>query len=378
MNKFSSEYEGGAFHPKLPKGKIGGTVSLEGAFVSFHSESICFQLPLDGIEIKMGGAADRLIFFSHPEYTDQIIYSRDQKILNDPQLESQQVTRRQWKNVQRDRFKKRVWLFAACALVFVVFSGAYFLKDPAVSFIAKKLPPDLEESLGKNLIDQYKASNVFIEDTEVDKQLSYLVAPLIDSIASNRYEFTFYIVQDPSLNAFALPGGHIVVHTGLILGASRAEEILGVIAHEMAHVNRQHGIRKVLEGAGSYVVLSSLFGDVSGVTAVLVSNGAFLIQQQFSREFEREADQLAVTYLVDADVDPSGLYDFFAKLKAKEENSSAEVFKALSFLSTHPATVERMESLNKAIDEAGKRAYSSTNFDLAALQKLLYETDNSN
>lgn len=375
MNLTNSEYEGGAFHPELPNGKAGGSVVIDTAMISFKSHNISFQLPLDEIEVKLGGAADRLVFFSHPAYPDQTIYSRDVNILNAPQFKSQPVVRRQRKTIQRYRLKKRFGLFAACALVIAVFGSAYLLKDPFVGLVANRLPPELEDTLGKNIISQYRADHIFVESGEVDQQLNHLIEPLITAIASDRYDFKFYIVKDPSLNAFALPGGHIVIHTGLIVNASRAEEILGVLAHEIAHVNRQHGVRKVLESTGLFVILSSLFGDVGGVTAVVLSNGTFLLQQQFSRDFEREADKLAVDYLADADIDPSGLYDFFAKLKQEgSETTLGSLTDSLSLLSTHPATSERMKLLQKAIDEKSDRTHKSISFDLEAFQKLLYES----
>ena len=376
MKNLNSEYEGGAFHPDLPNGKAGGMIFTDGSFVAFHSGDLSFQLPLDGIEIKMGGTADRLVFFSHPTHPNQTIYSRDKKILNDPQFKSQQIARRQRQKIQLRQFKKRVRLLTVCALIFVGISSAYLLKDPAVGIVAKRLPSGFEDSIGENFIRQYRASHDFVESAEVEEQLQHLVEPLVTSIASDRYDFKFYIVQDPSLNAFALPGGHVVINTGLILSASKAEEILGVLAHEIAHVERQHGVRKVLESAGLYIVISGLFGDVSGVAALFISNSAFLLQQQFSRDFKREADLLAVTYLEDAGINPSGLYEFFAKLKDKEaQNSLGSVSDTLSILNTHPATSERMASLQKAIDKKNNHSYDSIKFDLKAFQMLFYKTE---
>ena len=115
-----------------------------------------------------------------------------------------------------------------------------------------------------------------------------------------------------------------------------------------------------------------MFGDTSGITAVFLSNGVFLLQQKFSREFEREADQLAVTYLTNAGIDPSGLYDFFAKLKEKESDMAlGGLSESMSLLSTHPATSKRMESLKEVIDENEGHLYKAVQFDLKALQRLL-------
>lgn len=372
MGAFDFEYEGGAFHPQLDKGKTGGTVMVDAGCIAFTAEKISFQLPLDGIEMKMGGAANRLVFFTHPAYPEQTIYCADAKILNNTHLKSQRATRAQRADIGAKRFKARVFVAVALVLIMAVLGGLYFFKDPAVGFIAANIPPELEDKLGDSVIGQYRTSHSFIDSAAMDEHMQLLVAPLVESIASERYDFTFYIVEDPTLNAFALPGGHVVLHTGLILEAERPEEIVGVIAHEIAHVTEQHGVRTVLEGAGLYVVLNGLFGDVTGIAAVLMNNGAFLLKQQFSRDFEREADAVGVDYLVNAGIDPSGLYDFFAKLKAVEaESAMGEVSDALSLLSTHPATSERMEALQKIIDAHTNNHYQKMQFDLAAFQSLI-------
>lgn len=247
-------YHGGAFHPQLVKGKTGGKVLVDGTSILFQSEEIAFQLPLEGIEIKSGGAGEKLIFFSHPDRAEQVIYSRDRKILNDSLFRLKQSVHRQRKSIKLRLLKRRAWFFATFILILITLSSAYLLKDPAIGIVAQRLPSSFEDSLGETFIKQYATDHKFIDSQIVEEQLDDLVSPLITAIGSDRYDFEFYIVQDPSLNAFALPGGHIVINSGLILGASSAEEVLGVIAHEIAHVTEQHGVRKVLESAGLYIV----------------------------------------------------------------------------------------------------------------------------
>jgi len=372
MKAFDCIYEGGAFHPQLSKGKTGGTVSVDGGHVTFVSEKISFQLPLDGIEMKLGGAANRLVFFTHTACPEQTIYCTNSKILKNPQLKSQRTLSAQRAGIGMQRLKARVYVLAALVLLAVMFGGLYLLKDPIVAAVAKGIPLEVEEKLGETVLQQHKRAHAFVDSPDLQAQIQSLVEPLTTSIALERFDFKFHVVKDESLNAFALPGGHIVLNTGLIMQAQRPEEILGVVAHEIAHVTQQHGIRNVLEGAGLYVILTSLFGDVTGIAAVLMNNSAFLLKQQFSREFEREADALAVQYLVEANIDPSGLHAFFARLQAMEEASGMnEITETLSILSTHPATSERMDALDKIIDSYEDASFVSLSFDLNGLQRLI-------
>ena len=84
----------------------------------------------------------------------------------------------------------------------------------------------------------------------------------------------------------------MAIHTGLILKAESAEEVLGVMAHEMAHVELQHSMRNLVEMVGLYGIISAVLGDVSGIAAILVNNAPYLMQMKFSRDHEREADAM--------------------------------------------------------------------------------------
>src|SRR5206468_5365206 len=113
-----------------------------------------------------------------------------------------------------------------------------------------------------------------------------------------------------------VPGGQVFIFSGLLDSVKRPEELAGVLAHEIAHVTRRHSLRNIISSAGLWLTLSALFGDTKGLTSILTDGSQFLLNQKFSRDFEREADDTGWDYLVAANVDPRGMIDFFATIKA--------------------------------------------------------------
>ncbi len=240
-----------------------------------------------------------------------------------------------------------------------------------------EMPAAWEQKLGEAAFVQFSLGHKFLADEEVMRQLDRLAAPLLAVVPQDRYPFTLHLVEDPSLNAFALPGGKVMLHSGLLLAADSPEEVLGVLAHELAHVTRQHGVRGMVSSLGLYAVVTFFVGDVSGIAAILVNNAPFLLSQKFSRDHEREADEQGFRYLTAAGLNPRGLITFFDKVRAEEEALKAKVpggqaLDALGFLSTHPATTERQARLERLIAEAGRREeFKPVELDFAAFQQLL-------
>ncbi len=343
-------YEGGAFHPDLEGGRASGTLRLSLGGVHFESEQGDFDLPLEGIRIELGGANDRLLFFSHPIHPQVTVHTADHSILKHPVLAQRPDLLTQVSRVRR----KKLTTLAVLLSVLVIFvggiAGLIFSKDRIVKAVASRVPVQWEVKLGDTLYDQIKLSKHVIEDTNLDAQLAGITGPLVAGIKDSRYPLKFHIIEDPTLNAFAIPGGNVVIHSGLLLAADSPEEVAGVLAHEITHVNQRHSIRAVISSVGLYAVLQAFVGDATSLLAVIASNGAFLLDRKFSRDFEREADDGGWNYLVEANVDPRGMIEFFKKMEAEERKMMEKLPgggapTALSFISTHPATEERLHSL---------------------------------
>jgi len=120
-----------------------------------------------------------------------------------------------------------------------------------------------------------------------------------------------------------------------------------VLAHELAHVTRRHSFRNMIKSAGLILMVQMMFGDATGLLAFAAEGSRFLLQQKFSRDFEREADDTGWSYLREARIDPRGMITFFKKIKVIMANSGVgSMENSLALLNTHPASQERIDYLN--------------------------------
>jgi beta-barrel assembly-enhancing protease len=164
----------------------------------------------------------------------------------------------------------------------------------------------------------------------------------------SQYRYRFHVVDDAAINAFAIPGGIIVVHTGLIAATRRPEELAGVLAHEVQHVEQRHSLHALIKDLGLRGLWLMLSGDIG---SGLVGQAAFeLTSLRFSRAAESEADAKGFDELLKARIDPSGMGDFFTTM-AKEAGGVAPP----PLLSTHPAS-ENREAAMRAREAAAKFA----------------------
>lgn len=361
-------FEGGAFHPGFPKGKSSGTLRVNHSHVQFTCAHGNFDLPLEGVQVEEGGASDRLLFFKHPHHPSCSIYTDDKSILDHAGFQHHRGMQKQKAAITNRRWKGRAVVtsvFAALALMVV---GLWIAKGPMVGVIARQVPAAWEEKLGETVFKQITTRARLIEDPALQKQLEALTGPLVAGVKSERYKFKFHIVEDASLNAFALPGGTVAIHSGLLLRAESPEEIAGVLAHEIAHVTRQHSVRGIIERVGLYAIITAFFGDAEGLLAVLADNSGALLQLKFSRDFERDADEQGWSALLAGDINPHGMITMFQKLEKEHEELKKKAgalggLETPDFLSTHPHVKSRIEHLDGKWAKLGKKAGYRT-FDL--------------
>ena len=375
LNPDNQAFDATAFAPDLPGGRGSGSIRIELGRVRFSAHDNPdhrIELPFQGLSMRLGGAGDDLVFFSHPDLPDVTVYTADHAVLDHPALASQAGLAAQVRRVRRRKLRIRTGCAAIVAAIVAVIAGLVLAKDPLVSFIAAQVPPSSEVELGELVFRQIEATTTLIRDDELDAMISELAAPLLDAIPETGYDFKLHLAEDPTLNAFAIPGGNVVLHSGLVLEADSAEEVLGVLAHEIAHVTRRHSLRQLIETAGVFALFQMLFGDLTGFAAVLAEGGQRLLTLEFSRDHELDADATGFDYLVAAGVDPRGMIEFFEKLRAEQARDAGGVGVELSFLSTHPATEERIEVLTRRLAESAQHAGDfATDLDFKAFQDLL-------
>jgi predicted Zn-dependent protease len=193
-----------------------------------------------------------------------------------------------------------------------------------------------------------------LDDSNSVAQLTSLAAPLIQVLPSERRDLKFYISRDSDPNAFALPGGYVVVTKGLIDLTGDSDELLGVLAHELAHQAKRHAIRRSISTAGPLVVFGVFMGGHGGVVSVLAMGSGLMVFQGFSQAYETEADDGGWDFLVAANIDPRGLARALQKLEASEGKDRLRDAAPQAFQS-HPATEKRIARLQEKWNQLGRK-----------------------
>lgn len=366
-----------AFHASLPNGRASGTLQVSPMGLQFVRDGTSVTLPLDGLQLKLGGAGNRLIFLTHPARPEWQLYTADYALLTSPVLAAHPAALAV--SGARRRHHSLFWAGLVGALALLVLAGflLYGSLDAMSAAAARRIPAEWEQQLGKSVMAQYRMQQELLEEKETKALLGPLVAPLEAAMGDRRHRLHLHVVDDPAINAFALPGGYIVVNSGLILRARHAAELQGVIGHEIAHVTEQHGLRAVIRSTGVYVVAQALVGDASGLLAAVANAGPLLLNQKYSRDFEREADAEGVALLKRARIDPRGMTDFFRTIleeekkqmeKITDERARAAMDTAMVYFGSHPETEERIANLESMMAAEPRSGWRDDEAAFRALQ----------
>ncbi len=228
---------------------------------------------------------------------------------------------------------------------------------------ADDLSPANERKLGEAIMRQVVRDPSYLPDPDSTEYINALGYQLVSASAARYLDFNFFVVRDPMLNAFALPGGFIGVHSGLVLTAQSESELASVLGHEIGHVEQRHIARMLARqkestaiaiGALLLALLAARSSSASGgdlTQAAIFGGQAAALQQQlnFSREAEREADRVGFQTLVDAGFDARAMATFFGRL---QQGSRLYESAAPAYLRTHPLTVERISDIQTRVREA--------------------------
>jgi predicted Zn-dependent protease len=179
----------------------------------------------------------------------------------------------------------------------------------------------------------------------IDEIITTLTAPLANSPP---YTFRVMVLNDTTINALAAPGGYIVIFRGLLERTQTAEELAGVLAHELQHIRQRHATRALLQYVSTGLLLAAITGDASGVTAFGLESARTLAALQYSRQNEEEADAEGMRMLLAAGVDPAGMIAFFELLRKEEKRTPG----FLKYLSTHPSTEDRIQRLRSLASQS--------------------------
>lgn len=197
----------------------------------------------------------------------------------------------------------------------------------------EKITDKTEEKLSKVFRDIILKSEKENKDSAVIHAMDSIVNKICEANDIDRGGIKVHVLEKDEINAFAIPGRHIMVYSGLILAADNPEELTGVICHELAHIEMDHVMKKMVREVGLSALLSISAGQAGG--QVIGEAVRTLSSTAFDRKLEKEADIKAVDYLAEAKLNPEPFANFLFKL------SGGEVDKYLSWISTHPESKER-------------------------------------
>jgi Zn-dependent protease with chaperone function len=227
-----------------------------------------------------------------------------------------------------NRFAQLGWKGIASTIVGVILVTLFFFIY-GVPFIAdgfaRSIPKEYETYIGENFRQTY------LQYQEVDSLKSHQIQHFYDHLnLESDYDISVVVVRSDIMNAFALPGGFIVVFSGLLELMEEEGELAGLLAHEASHINERHSLRLISKDLAMYLLFSSLTGDVGGFSSILIENSNRVSSLSFSRNFEKEADLEGLNLLVKAEINPEGMLQLFAKFQSLNDSMENIIRKKLS------------------------------------------------
>jgi predicted Zn-dependent protease len=253
---------------------------------------------------------------------------------------------------------------------------------------SEDLTPNQERKFGEEIMKEVRADPAYLPDPDGSEYLNRLGYELVAASQARQIDFEFFLVRDPMINAFALPGGFIGVHTGTILLVQSESELASVMAHEIGHVQQRHIARMlgrqkdalaITIGSLLLALLASRAGNSAGdaaQAAIAVGQGAALSRQlSFSRDNEREADRVGFDILVNAGFDARAMAAFFTRMQ-----QSTRIYEGIApaYLRTHPLTVERISDIQGRL--RGARTHQrpdSLDFQLVRARMRVLQDDST-
>ncbi|MCE2927015.1 MAG: M48 family metallopeptidase [Rickettsiales bacterium] len=315
-------------------------IYLELAHLRIESTTLDHHIrwPYQDVRISHKPEAGQPLIVQHAKHEDARIMIEDGRFYEEltkrlPKTNKPRVT------ISSSGKSLAMWLLPCAAILYVIYwSAPHF-----ASILAKHFPDSWEESLGQYAIKSITHGKPTCTEQAGQAALSQITSKLLQTLPEKPV-LRVKVVKEKTANAFAAPGGHIVIFSGLIDKAESPEEVAGVIAHEMGHVIKDHATQTLVRVLGLQLILTATFGGTGDAsTGVMIANE--LLQLQHSREFEREADMVAAQILLQAGIDNAGMIRFFDRMNNAE---SSVIDLVSSYISTHPSNDERIKNLRLA------------------------------
>ncbi len=235
-------------------------------------------------------------------------------------------------------------IFQGVILLLIVFSAFMCMRQLnwVKLFHVQQITVKSEQKLGDLLLDVILSADKENKSIQVYNSIDSIVNHICLKNNINREQIKIHVVEKDEINAFAMPNGHLIVYSGLIQNSDNQEELTGVLCHEIAHIQLNHVMKKMISEMGLSMIISISSGNGS---PVLIKKALQKLSSlSYERTLEKEADLKGVDYMINAEVDPSGLAEFL--FKQSNENATSNY---LQWASSHPDSRDRAVYINDYI-----------------------------
>ncbi|TKB73367.1 MAG: M48 family metallopeptidase [Nitrospira sp.] len=268
------------------------------------------------------------------------------------------------RRVRQARSRRRGWLLAGAGSVVGLMLFLWFGSDLLARSAARHVPIEWERQIGEAARADFLRNQAVLKDGPAVMAVQEMTKRLSDQIPENPYRFDVTVVRSDTVNAFALPGGYVVVFTGLMKKAESPEEVAGVLAHELNHVVQRHAMERIVKTLGLVAIASIVFGNQEGLVGLAKQLGIELLTLKFGREQETEADVTGIRLVHRAKIPPDGMIRFFEKLSESDKLH-------VELLSTHPMSTARAERLKQELASLPKQEPVPFSFEWTTLRASL-------
>ncbi len=365
------QYSGGVFSKLLDNGRAGADITLTATGVAARvSDGQSFDVPYRECQIEVGGHNGRMVFCRDAQRTVTIFcedrkFPRALSIASSGRLDEQLAAAQ--KRVRSQSRRGTLIGIISLFVIGVLIVGGYFALRYGARASVHYLPISVDQQIGETAFATMDLGGTEVTDQVVVDSIQAMVDRLKPHAAIDGLEFEVHVIDADQMNAFCLPGGVIVIYTGLISAAENPEQVAAVLGHEMSHATLRHGMERTSQSLGMWAAISVLIGDASG----LIAGGAELFQiavvNSYSRGQEDAADAEGVRMLDQAGINPIALANFFKIMKHKE----VELPGMFAWISTHPQHSDRITSVTETISGLPQREYTPMDVPWQEVQDIL-------
>ena len=344
-------------------------VEEHGLTVTFASDTADGQLesvPFSSLTVSAGGLDhDQLVVKWAGQKGERTLYLKNPEVIRAFRQAAPDHVSHSFdqaaERVRQVRHRGRlVWSLVGGVLLATVL-GLWFQSDLLVEIAVSRIPVEWEQKLGESAYRDFLSHQEVMKEGPAVAALGEMTQRMTAQILDNPYKFEVTVVKSDVVNAFALPGGYVVVFTGLMKKAESGEEVAGVLSHELNHVLQRHGLERIVKSLGLMTVAAIVFGNQQGLVGMMKQLGVELFTLKFGREQETEADLKGLQLLQRAKIDPSGMITFFERLSEKDQGR-------MEWLSTHPMSAARAERLKAELAALPKKSPEPFTFDWKQVQ----------